>query len=78
MTEITRLFDEAVTLIAQALHRLSKRQSFIEVNCAALPAELAESEFFGHVRGAFTDARDGRSGLVTDADGGTLPDDILQ
>ena len=59
-------------LIAQALHRLSKRQSFIEVNCAALPAELAESEFFGHVRGAFTDARDGRSGLVTDADGGTL------
>ena len=61
-------------LVARALHRQSRRREgpFIAVNCAALPGNLLESELFGHVRGAFTDARENRKGLFLEADGGTL------
>ncbi|MGE5539068.1 MAG: sigma-54-dependent transcriptional regulator [Gemmatimonas sp.] len=61
-------------LIARALHYGSARrgQPFIEVNCAALPAQLIESELFGHERGAFTDARDRKVGLFQAADSGTF------
>jgi DNA-binding NtrC family response regulator len=59
---------------ARAIHYLSERreQPFIPVNCGAIPDALVESELFGHVRGAFTDARQARHGLVTQAHGGTL------
>jgi two-component system response regulator AtoC len=61
-------------LVARALHELSPRASlpFVAVNCGAIPAELIESELFGHVRGAFTDAIRTKKGLVVEADGGTL------
>jgi DNA-binding NtrC family response regulator len=59
---------------ARALHRLSARSGrpFVPVNCGAIPANLIESELFGHVKGAFTDARSDRNGLFYYAQGGTL------
>jgi DNA-binding NtrC family response regulator len=61
-------------LCARAIHHLSPRRSFpfIPVDCAALPDHLFENEFFGHVRGAFTDAHAEQKGLVAMAEGGTL------
>lgn len=61
-------------LVARALHRLSKRagQALIEVNCAAIPNELIESELFGHEKGAFTGATGTRIGKFELADGGTI------
>ena len=61
-------------LMAQHLHRLSPRSSkaFVDLNCAAVPATLLESELFGHERGAFTGAGNEKPGLVEVADGGTL------
>lgn len=61
-------------LIARAIHQASKRSEYplIRVNCAAIPAELFESEFFGHVKGAFTGALRDRIGRFELADGGTL------
>ena len=59
---------------ARALHRMSPRASgpFVPVNCAAIAAELIESELFGHVRGAYTGAQQSREGLFYYARGGTL------
>src|SRR5207247_1989977 len=61
-------------LCARAIHHLSSRRSFpfIPVDCAALPDHLFENEFFGHARGAFTDAHAEQKGLVAMAEGGTL------
>jgi transcriptional regulator with GAF, ATPase, and Fis domain len=61
-------------LIARAIHNVSDRSDrpMIRVNCAAIPAELFESEFFGHVKGAFTGAVNDRVGRFELADGGTL------
>jgi two-component system nitrogen regulation response regulator NtrX len=61
-------------LVARAVHRLSPRAdaTFIEVNCAAIPSELIESELFGHMKGSFTGAVEDRAGKFELADGGTL------
>lgn len=61
-------------LVAHELHKHSKRNSnpFIKINCAAIPQHLFESEFFGHVKGAFTGAINDRMGFFQVADGGTL------
>ena len=61
-------------LVARAVHRLSDRRDrpFVEVNCAAIPSELIESELFGHMKGSFTGAVADRAGKFEQADGGTL------
>jgi DNA-binding NtrC family response regulator len=61
-------------VVAQFIHRHSRRasRSLVSINCAALPANLLESELFGHVKGAFTGASAEKRGLFEEADGGTL------
>ena len=61
-------------LIARALHYNSRRENepLISVNCGAIPEELLESELFGHVKGAFTNAHENRKGRFAAADGGTM------
>ena len=61
-------------LVARAIHELSERRDkpFQAVNCAGIPSELMESEFFGHTQGAFTGAQGKRLGLFKQVDGGTL------
>lgn len=60
--------------VAQAIHACSHRhaQPFVAINCAGIPADLLESELFGHIKGAFSGAHSQRSGLVASANGGTL------
>lgn len=61
-------------LVARAIHYLSRRRAapFVPINCGAIPESLVESEFFGHARGAFTDAKEAREGVIAQARGGTL------
>lgn len=62
------------THLASVIHALSRRsrQPFLRINCGAIPDALFEREMFGHVRGAYTDAREGGTGFLEAADGGTL------
>ncbi|MCH1923626.1 sigma-54 dependent transcriptional regulator [Shewanella sp. C32] len=61
-------------LVAKAIHQQSERKlgPFLAVNCAGIPSELLESEFFGHAAGAYTGAGKSRQGLLREAEGGTL------
>lgn len=61
-------------LFAKTIHKIGKRgdKPFVEVNCSALPSTLVESELFGHKKGAFTDAKENKTGLFELADGGTI------
>ena len=61
-------------MLSKAIHQMGPRadKPFVEVNCSALPANLIESELFGHKKGAFTDAKEDKPGLFELADGGTL------
>ncbi len=61
-------------LVAQAIHNSSRRAEgpFVPINCGAIPAELLESELFGHAKGAYTGAVNATDGLIREADGGTL------
>src|SRR5256884_5224 len=61
-------------LVADALHERSRRRGgpWVKINCAALPKDLIESELFGHTRGAFTGATSDKTGLLEEADGGSL------
>jgi two-component system nitrogen regulation response regulator NtrX len=71
------IFGESGTgkeLVAHALHQMSPRapEPFVEVNCAAIPEELIESELFGHSKGSFTSAHEDKIGKFQKADGGSL------
>ena len=71
------IFGESGTgkeLVAHAIHAMSPRaaEPFVEVNCAAIPEELIESELFGHEKGSFTSAHESKTGKFQKADGGTL------
>jgi two-component system nitrogen regulation response regulator NtrX len=71
------VFGESGTgkeLVAHAIHQMSPRtaEPFVEVNCAAIPEDLIESELFGHIKGSFTSAHEDKVGKFQQADGGTL------
>jgi len=61
-------------LVARAIHQLSPRKErpFVEINCGSLPFNLLETELFGHERGAFTDAKNRKIGLIEESNGGTV------